>query len=147
MFPRKCQILSTTPRNYSTISRRFSAVIPRITTTTKAPHFTVCSGDHRPARYLRALKLSAQILRLSTQSSLQSKGLPVTNVKMDVKAILSGKYPAKEHARRVVQYIKKKDPDATGVLYLEGQKTRMIEDNDESMPFRYLQIPPLSAPH
>ena len=52
-------------------------------------------------------------------------------------AILTGKYPAKFHARRVVEYIKKKNPDATGVLYLEGQKTRMIEDNDEAMPFRY----------
>lgn len=53
-----------------------------------------------------------------------------------VEAVLKGKYPAKEHARRVVQYIKKKNPDVAGVLYLEGQKTRMIEDNDESMPFR-----------
>ena len=54
-----------------------------------------------------------------------------------VEATLKGKYPAKTHAKRVVEYIKKKNPDATGVLYLEGQKTRMIEDNDEAMPFRY----------
>lgn len=51
-------------------------------------------------------------------------------------AVLEGKYPAKEHARRVVEYIKQKIPKASGVLYLEGQKTRMIEDNDEAMPFR-----------
>jgi Xaa-Pro dipeptidase len=50
--------------------------------------------------------------------------------------VLRGKYPAKAHAKRVVEYIKKRNPDASGVLYLEGQKTRMIEDNDESMPFR-----------
>jgi Xaa-Pro dipeptidase len=53
-----------------------------------------------------------------------------------VDAILGGKYPAKAHARRVVDYIKKSKPAATGVLYLEGQKTQMIEDNDESAPFR-----------
>jgi Xaa-Pro dipeptidase len=54
----------------------------------------------------------------------------------EFEAVLTGKYPAKEHARRVAEYIKKKNPDSTGVLYLEGQKTRMIEDNDEAMPFR-----------
>ena len=53
-----------------------------------------------------------------------------------VDSILAGKYPAKAHARRVVEYIKKSKPDAQGVLYLEGQKTRMIEDNDEAQPFR-----------
>ncbi|KAH8594925.1 putative Xaa-Pro aminopeptidase pepP [Bisporella sp. PMI_857] len=54
----------------------------------------------------------------------------------DVDSILAGKYPAKDHAKRVVEYIKNKKPDATGVLYLEGQKTRMIEDNDGEAPFR-----------
>jgi len=53
-----------------------------------------------------------------------------------VDAILAGKYPAKAHARRVVDYIKKSKSDVPSVLYLEGQKTRMIEDNDESAPFR-----------
>jgi len=53
-----------------------------------------------------------------------------------VNSILAGKYPAKAHARRVIEYIKKSKPDAQGVLYLEGQKTRMIEDNDEAQPFR-----------
>jgi Xaa-Pro dipeptidase len=54
----------------------------------------------------------------------------------DVEAVLAGKYPAKAHAKRVVEYIRKKIPNASGTLYLEGQKTRMIEDNDEPMPFR-----------
>ncbi|TGO47330.1 hypothetical protein BOTNAR_0531g00020 [Botryotinia narcissicola] len=51
-------------------------------------------------------------------------------------AILKGKYPAKEHVRKVVEYIKSKEPGAEGVLYLEAQKTIMIEDNDEAAPFR-----------
>lgn len=54
----------------------------------------------------------------------------------DVETILAGKYPAKAHAKRVVEYIRKKNPNATGTLYLEGQKTRMIEDNDGEAPFR-----------
>ena len=54
----------------------------------------------------------------------------------DFEKVLKAKYPAKAHAKRVVEYIKKKKPNASGILYLEGQKTRMIEDNDETMPFR-----------
>ncbi|KAH8805606.1 putative Xaa-Pro aminopeptidase pepP [Xylogone sp. PMI_703] len=50
--------------------------------------------------------------------------------------IADGKYPAKAHAKRVVEYIRKKNPGATGALYLEGQKSKMIEDNDETIPFR-----------
>ncbi|KAF4626721.1 hypothetical protein G7Y89_g11436 [Cudoniella acicularis] len=61
----------------------------------------------------------------------------VVNKKMaSTEAVLSGKYPAKAHARRVVEYIRSKNPDVNGVLYLEGQKTRLIEDNDENVPFR-----------
>lgn len=51
-------------------------------------------------------------------------------------AVLQGKYPAKSHAKRVVEYIKRQRTDAQGILYLEGQKTRMIEDNDEPQSFR-----------
>lgn len=49
-----------------------------------------------------------------------------------VDAILAAKYPGKAHARRVAQALKQ---DA-GAIYLEAQKTRLIEDNDEAMPFR-----------
>ncbi|QDS69772.1 hypothetical protein FKW77_010289 [Venturia effusa] len=51
-------------------------------------------------------------------------------------SILNGKYPAKAHARKVAQYIIKNGGDPKGVLYLEGQKLKMIEDNDEPCPFR-----------
>ena len=50
--------------------------------------------------------------------------------------IMKDKYPAKEHARRTVEALRAKLPDATGVLYLEGQKTKMIEDNDGEEHFR-----------
>ena len=52
--------------------------------------------------------------------------------------ILKGKYPAKAHAAKVVNYLKSKVPNVNGVIYLEGQKTRMIEDNDEEIPFRFI---------
>ena len=55
---------------------------------------------------------------------------------MDYDAILQGKYPAKRHAKRVVDYIRSKIPDATGVLYLESRMTKLLEDNDEPEPFR-----------
>ncbi|KAJ5527983.1 hypothetical protein N7513_012142 [Penicillium frequentans] len=52
-----------------------------------------------------------------------------------VDAILATKYPAKAHARRVAESLQARHGEA-GVLYLEAQKTRFIEDNDETMPFR-----------
>jgi hypothetical protein len=55
----------------------------------------------------------------------------------DVERVLAGKYPAKVHAKRVIEWMRKRNPNVSGVLYLEGQKTRMIEDNDETVPFRY----------
>jgi Xaa-Pro dipeptidase len=50
--------------------------------------------------------------------------------------ILAGKYPAKAHARRVAESLRARHGGA-GAIYLEAQKTRMIEDSDEAMPFRY----------
>ena len=51
--------------------------------------------------------------------------------------ILKGKYPAKAHAKKVVHYLLSKGAASDGIIYLEGQKTRMIEDNDGEAPFRY----------
>lgn len=56
----------------------------------------------------------------------------------DYETILSGKYPAKAHAKRVVAWMRKQDPNVSGVLYLESQKTKMIEDNDGTAHFRFL---------
>lgn len=40
----------------------------------------------------------------------------------------SGKYPAKAHARKVAAWIaSKSDKPISGVLYLEAQKTKMVE--------------------
>jgi len=55
---------------------------------------------------------------------------------IDYETILRGKYPAKLHAQRVVQYIRSKVPDANGILYLEGRHTKLLEDSDMPEPFR-----------
>ncbi|KAK3987495.1 peptidase M24, structural domain-containing protein [Cladorrhinum sp. PSN332] len=67
--------------------------------------------------------------------------------------ILEGKYPAKQHAKRVSDYIRQKVPNATGVLYLESRATKLLEDNDSEEPFRqrryfyYLTGCPLADAH
>ena len=62
----------------------------------------------------------------------------------------NNKYPAKAHAAKVASYLKSKSPSANGIIYLEGQKTRLIEDNDEPVPFRYVDwssqtVPPTAS--
>ncbi|KAI9692934.1 MAG: hypothetical protein M1822_004929 [Bathelium mastoideum] len=49
--------------------------------------------------------------------------------------ILGGKYPAKDHARRVVDWIAANGGERKGIIYLEGQKTIMIEDKDQEVQF------------
>lgn len=55
----------------------------------------------------------------------------------DYDTVLKGKYPGKAHAKRVVELIRNKEPDANGVLYLEGRMAKLLEDNDGEEPFRY----------
>ncbi|KAK4207933.1 putative Xaa-Pro aminopeptidase [Rhypophila decipiens] len=55
---------------------------------------------------------------------------------MDYDTVLQGKYPAKQHARRVVDYIRSKVPGATGILYLQSRSTKKHEDCDQEEPFR-----------
>ena len=51
--------------------------------------------------------------------------------------VLKGKYPAKSHAKRVVQLLREKVPDANGLIYLEGTHEKLQEDNDSPVHFRY----------
>lgn len=51
-------------------------------------------------------------------------------------ATLKEKYPAKSHCRRVAKYITDQGFSRDGVIYLEAQKTRMVEDDDQAMHFR-----------
>ena len=52
-------------------------------------------------------------------------------------SILSGKYPAKAHAAKVANRLASLNSVySAGTIYLESQKTRLLEDNDEPEPFR-----------
>ncbi|PNY26208.1 Peptidase M24, structural domain protein, partial [Tolypocladium capitatum] len=59
-----------------------------------------------------------------------------TMVAQDFEAVLKGKYPAKSHAKRVVDLIRSNAPGPNRVLYLEGRMTRLQEDNDSPEHFR-----------
>lgn len=57
---------------------------------------------------------------------------------MDSIKIPSGKYPAKAHARKVAEYLIFNNPAAgSATIYVEGQKSRLLEDNDQDQIFRY----------
>ncbi|PSR75201.1 putative Xaa-Pro aminopeptidase [Coniella lustricola] len=49
---------------------------------------------------------------------------------------LKAKYPGKLHAKKVVEYIRTKIPDATGVIYVESKKAKLHEDCDQEEHFR-----------
>ncbi|KAF4119422.1 hypothetical protein GMORB2_4941 [Geosmithia morbida] len=51
-------------------------------------------------------------------------------------AVLKGKYPAKDHAKRVTELLREKVPGVNGFIYLESTMTKMQEDNDSPVPFR-----------
>ena len=49
----------------------------------------------------------------------------------------SEKYPAKVHAAKVAAQLVSRDPlYRSATIYIEAQKTRLLEDNDEPEPFR-----------
>jgi Xaa-Pro dipeptidase len=58
-----------------------------------------------------------------TRNIMASK--PIANP--DLPPPPSGKYPAKEHARRVAKWIKDNGGPESGVIYLEGQSLTMVE--------------------
>ncbi|RMZ84110.1 hypothetical protein DV738_g519, partial [Chaetothyriales sp. CBS 135597] len=49
---------------------------------------------------------------------------------------LKGKYPAKAHCQRVAKYLTDRGLPEDGVIYLEAQKTRLEEDDDQAVAFR-----------
>ena len=51
-------------------------------------------------------------------------------------ATLKAKYPAKAHCQRVAKFLTDAGFSRDGVIYLEAQKTRVVEDDDQAMHFR-----------
>ncbi|GAB7364781.1 hypothetical protein MBLNU230_g5579t1 [Neophaeotheca triangularis] len=54
----------------------------------------------------------------------------------DLPAPPTGKYPAKDHVRRVAKHIAENGGPNTGIIYVEGQMTKMVEDDDQATHFR-----------
>ncbi|KAI5310224.1 hypothetical protein KEM55_000301, partial [Ascosphaera atra] len=61
--------------------------------------------------------------------AVRPNGSYVLNIKMSGSGI--DKYPAKQHARNVASRL----PDPAGLIYLQGQKTRLREDSDMEVEF------------
>ena len=77
----------------------------------------------------------------SAKTAARAELLKMSISKPSVRDVLKGKYPAKIHAKKVKEYILSNlqsadEGVADGVIYLESQRTRMNEDNDQEAPFR-----------
>ena len=83
------------------------------------------------------LRTSHQSLSNRVNPSTLRRFPPYSTTMDQQDSVLKGKYPAKAHCAKVAAYLKEtvKD-DRPARIYLQGQKTRMIEDNDEPQPFR-----------
>lgn len=124
-----------------TASRFNPAIRHEISTPTPShlPHTIRISltGQYRTFRYLNTLK------RTPSSPRGRSANIPpsyTTSPRFiasmaSYETALKGKYPAKAHAKKVIEYMRKQGKTVNGVLYLEGQKTKMIEDNDGEAPF------------
>ena len=53
-----------------------------------------------------------------------------------MEATLKEKYPAKAHCRRVSKYLLDQSLPRDSIIYLEAQKTHMVEDDDQAKHFR-----------
>jgi hypothetical protein len=146
MFFRANSLHQTIAQRYVKISRATSLAHIAHRTALGAQPPRNCTIFTKPQKFCRLLGL--QIEPPGTRYFTQQQ--KVLKPKMaDFEATLAGKYPAKRHAQRVVEWMRKTNPEINeGVLYLESQKTKMIEDNDEAQPFRFEPFPPLlTTPH
>ncbi|CAG8952639.1 hypothetical protein HYFRA_00009746 [Hymenoscyphus fraxineus] len=122
----------------TTITPQFYVKISTFTTTSHLPHTISPPGLNRTFRHFSTHK------QISSRHQGRSANKPQNHITTprpiasmeSYETILKGKYPAKAHARKVVEYMRKKGKTVNGVLYLEGQKTKMIEDNDGEAHFR-----------
>ncbi|EOD44692.1 putative xaa-pro dipeptidase protein [Neofusicoccum parvum UCRNP2] len=143
------QVMTVTQSGTFTISSREATQhcinlnhAPRFFSTTTAlpsnQHQQQQQQPPRGADLIRRRQLLTRVQEYRAAKKLQ-ESVPAAAMsinKPDVREALKGKYPAKTHARKVKEWIVANGGDAGGVVYLEGQKTRMNEDNDQEMPFR-----------
>ncbi|GAP91085.1 putative xaa-pro dipeptidase protein [Rosellinia necatrix] len=120
----RVSITATPPSSFVSTPRR-------ITTSSTSPASSATSST------TSTTAAAAAAAAIPSTATTTSQRLTVaTMADIDVEAVLKGKYPAKAHAKRVVEYIRSKIPDATGVIFLEGRSDHLLEDCDEPVPFR-----------
>lgn len=90
------------------------------------------SSTPRQSRFYSSTTF-AELFRLPRGLASNAKMVGIVE---NYEEILKGKYPAKEHARKVAKWIIEKGGDKNGTIYLEAQKQKLNEDNDGEAPFR-----------
>ncbi|KAK0654650.1 putative Xaa-Pro aminopeptidase PEPP [Lasiodiplodia hormozganensis] len=107
-----------------------------------APHRSFSSTTQNPDQQrgvdlVRRRQLLNRVREYQLTRGKNTKTIDEMSInKPNVREVLKGKYPAKTHARKVKEWIVANGGDAEGIVYLEGQKTKMNEDNDQEQPFR-----------
>lgn len=104
------------------------------------PSRTYCRIERQTSRNNKSRELRNKNTNtiFNTFSPQGSRRFASMAIAEDYEKVLAGKYPAKEHARKVAKWIIDKGGDAKGTIYLEAQKQKLQEDNDSEAPFRYI---------
>lgn len=98
-----------------------------------APHRSFSSTTQNPdqqrgADLVRRRQLLNRVREYQLTRGKNTKTIDEMSInKPNVREVLKGKYPAKTHARKVKEWVIANGGDAEGVVYLEGQKTKMNE--------------------
>ncbi|KAF5021310.1 hypothetical protein F66182_6708 [Fusarium sp. NRRL 66182] len=118
-------------------AQTFSTTTKRPSRHRLAPEQTLASPSSTREHDARRASLPSQPRQPRLVSSRAISTSSASNmVAENYHHVLKGKYPAKAHAKRVVELIRKEIPDANGILYLESRMSRLMEDSDEPEPFR-----------
>jgi hypothetical protein len=89
------------------------------------------SFSPRPNRFYNPTNFTEKLSKPRGLASVAKMGIAE-----NYDEVLKGKYPAKEHARKVAKWIIEKGGDKNGTIYIEAQKQKLNEDNDGEAPFR-----------
>ncbi|KKY21892.1 putative xaa-pro dipeptidase [Diplodia seriata] len=137
------QVMTVTQSGTFTISSKEATRLHELRVNPRlASHRSFCSttptpDQQRGADLIRRRQLLDRVKEYQLTRGKNTKKIDEMSInKPNVREVLKGKYPAKTHAKKVKEWIVANGGDAEGVLYLEGQKTKMNEDNDQEQPFR-----------
>jgi len=137
------------PTSLTEWTNRKTAAAPRISPATP-PHRQTWVLIPMPAFFPRGMHLARSLLQLRRRPlSLRPQHSPFAfrfsaakktgwcrintmTIADNYEHVLDGKYPAKEHARKVARWIVERGGDKKGTIYLEAQKQRFNEAGYET---------------